>query len=88
MWMQWVSYTFTGVQHAKYLNELKSDTQMSAVTVLHYFAKNYAFIPQVIKWNNDQESLHPFGMYFRKSSVDEMSHTGLTTTVAIAATTN
>jgi hypothetical protein len=44
--MQWVPYSFAAVQHAVYLNELKSYLQMGVVVLLYDFAENYAFILQ------------------------------------------
>jgi hypothetical protein len=60
---------------------------MGVIIVLYDFGENYAFIlqckAQVFNWNNDQASLHPYEIYFRKSSVDEMSHSSLIITITI-----
>jgi hypothetical protein len=57
-----VSYKLTGIQHALYLRELKSDLQMGVVIVLYDFAENCVFILQVYEYkrNNYQASLHLF----------------------------
>lgn len=54
---------------------------MGVITALYDFSENYAFIlqgkAQVFNWNNDQASLQPNEIYFRKLSVDEVSHSSL-----------
>lgn len=39
-------YSFAALQHAMYLNELKSHLQMGVIIVLYDFGENYAFILQ------------------------------------------
>jgi hypothetical protein len=74
-------YSFIATQQAVFLRELKCNLQSSEFVVLCDFAENYSFIlqdeAQGFHWNSAQATIHPFVIYFKKSSALNTEHENL-----------
>lgn len=68
---------FTCKSQAQYLRLLKESLPITSAIILLDFAENYSFVcqdaTQGFHWNTEQATLHPFALYYRMASGEELT---------------
>jgi len=70
------SHHFTCKAQSKFLRQLKENLPTNHIIILLDFAENYSFIcqdaTQGFHWNTEQATLHPFAVYYRLASTEDL----------------
>ena len=66
-----IPHSFIAAQQASFFSEQKSNLQAGELLVQADFSENYAFVlqdaVQGFHWNNSQDTVHPFVIYYQQS---------------------